>query len=594
MMHFARCTAGAVCAALVLGLIPYSAVKADDGALQQTKVADPQTYTYGGDNWKPWDEDYNLNTYYLNQGDKIQFYSFYYDSHSGKKVYLVPSLNQNSGADSSELPAYESPRKVGGTDDKPVLELNCGFTYDASKELTDSQMKSQYFTVKAENPGKVTFDNDNNLTYYMMTYEESGSDGSQALYKSSGTANPLYGYFYVNPIVTFSLNGKGDGDNTYEKDNVPYDHAVTVPESDPTAEGYTFTGWYTDADCTTEYDGSEITDNTTLYAGWKAKTMTVTFSRNGKGDGDDTYATASVDYGTAVSAPDAPTADGYTFTGWYTDPGCPEDAEYVFDSDSNVVKSDMTLYAGWKENKKDDSNNSSSDNTADDADKENSSSDNTADDTNNGSSSSDNTADDANKGDSSSDNATDNAGSGNTASDSTTDNDSAGSSDSQTTDSNTKKAAAASAVVTAKKHHKTSTHTHTYQWVLYEPATDQQDALMAYRCTECGNILSWQRVPNSAYYQFNADSANKISKAPQNGTVTISTDKWVSFAKRLVLPALQNRPDVTVIVKYVWKGTNYKLVIPAGTDLSSFFDENGYCGFMNLNKYQVPWEYGKE
>ncbi len=515
MMHFARCTAGAVCAALVLGLIPYSAVKADDGALQQTKVADPQTYTYGGDSWSPWDEDYNLNTYYLNQGDTIQFYSFYYDSHSGKKVYLVPSLNQNSGADSSELPAYESPKKVGGTVDKPVLELNCGFTYDASKELTDSQMKRQYFTVKAENPGKVTLDDDNNLTYYMMTYEESGSDGSQALYKSSGTDNPLYGYFYVNPIVTFSLNGKGDGDNTYEKDNVPYDHAVTVPESDPTAEGYTFTGWYTDADCTTEYDGSEITDNTTLYA-------------------------------------------------------------------------------GWKENKKDDSNNSSSDNTADDANKENSSSDNTADDTNNGSSSSDNTADGANKGDSSSDNATDNAGSGNTASDSTTDNDSAGSSDGQTTDANTKKAAAASAVVTAKKHHKTSTHTHTYQWVLYEPATDQQDALMAYRCTECGNILSWQRVPNSAYYQFNADSANEISKAPQNGTVTISTDKWVSFAKRLVLPALQNRPDVTVIVKYVWKGTNYKLVIPAGTDLSSFFDENGYCGFMNLNKYQVPWEYGKE
>ena len=139
-----------------------------------------------------------------------------------------------------------------------------------------------------------------------------------------------------------------------------------------------------------------------------------------------------------------------------------------------------------------------------------------------------------------------------------------------------------------------NTHTHTYQWVNYAPATDTADAILAYQCTGCGDIASWQSVPNSAFYQFNVDAANRIAKAPQNGTVTISTDTWISFAKNLVLPALQSRPDVTVIVKYKWKGKPAKLVIPAGTDLSSKFGDSGFCGFLNLFEYRQPWQYGKD
>ena len=139
-----------------------------------------------------------------------------------------------------------------------------------------------------------------------------------------------------------------------------------------------------------------------------------------------------------------------------------------------------------------------------------------------------------------------------------------------------------------------NTHTHTYQWVNYAPATDTADAILAYQCTGCGDIASWQSVPNSAFYQFNVDAANRIAKAPQNGTVIISTDTWISFAKNLVLPSLQSRPDVTVIVKYKWKGKPAKLVIPAGTDLSSKFGDSGFCGFLNLFEYRQPWQYGKD
>lgn len=62
------------------------------------------------------------------------------------------------------------------------------------------------------------------------------------------------------PTTTFWLN---DGDLLYYPDV-------------PTRDGYVFTGWYTDADCTQRYSFSgTITENMTLYAGWGSEVYTV-------------------------------------------------------------------------------------------------------------------------------------------------------------------------------------------------------------------------------------------------------------------------------------------------------------------------------
>ena len=59
----------------------------------------------------------------------------------------------------------------------------------------------------------------------------------------------------------------------------------------PTATGYTFGGWYTDAACTTAYNfTAAVTGDVTLYAKWTAVTYTVTFDANG-GTGSMTDAT---------------------------------------------------------------------------------------------------------------------------------------------------------------------------------------------------------------------------------------------------------------------------------------------------------------
>ncbi len=66
---------------------------------------------------------------------------------------------------------------------------------------------------------------------------------------------------------------------------------------------------------------------------------TVTFNSNGGSDVE------SFDcmYGDLIEEPEEPTREGYEFNGWYSDENC----SYLWDFDSDVVSSDMTLYAGW-------------------------------------------------------------------------------------------------------------------------------------------------------------------------------------------------------------------------------------------------------
>ena len=79
--------------------------------------------------------------------------------------------------------------------------------------------------------------------------------------------------------------------------------------ADPTKKGYTFSGWFTDEDCTNAYDFDADVDGTqpefTLYAGWKAVPATVEpgagdngNNGNNGGNGDSSSANANVNVNT--------------------------------------------------------------------------------------------------------------------------------------------------------------------------------------------------------------------------------------------------------------------------------------------------------
>ena len=106
----------------------------------------------------------------------------------------------------------------------------------------------------------------------------------------------------------------------------------------PTRTGYTFAGWYSDAGLTTPYTFTTMpASNITVYAKWTANTYTITFVSNG---GSAVTAITQA-FGSAVTAPTAPTRTGYTFVGWYSNAGLT--TLYTF----TTMPVDTTLYAKW-------------------------------------------------------------------------------------------------------------------------------------------------------------------------------------------------------------------------------------------------------
>lgn len=136
--------------------------------------------------------------------------------------------------------------------------------------------------------------------------------------------------------VTFETNGG----SAIQAVTVEQGKTVAKP-TDPTKEGNTFDGWYTDKDCTKAFDfKTAVAGNITLYAKWKIKTYTVTFDSNGVGVTPPQA--QKVEHGKKATKPAALSVAGHVFKGWFTD----KDSKKEFSFDT-AITADITLYAGW-------------------------------------------------------------------------------------------------------------------------------------------------------------------------------------------------------------------------------------------------------
>ncbi len=150
----------------------------------------------------------------------------------------------------------------------------------------------------------------------------------------------LYAKWGIKHTVEFNTLGG----STVEAARVADGNSVTEPTT-PTKDGHTFRGWYTDENCTdgNEYNfDDEVTGDLTLYAKWEINHYTVTFNVM---EGDVDVPAASVVYRGTVNNP-TPTYEGYTFKGWYSNPGRTQ----LYDFDSLII-GDIELYAKWEINK---------------------------------------------------------------------------------------------------------------------------------------------------------------------------------------------------------------------------------------------------
>ena len=140
----------------------------------------------------------------------------------------------------------------------------------------------------------------------------------------------------------FTIMFDTDGGSVIE-DMIVLEGSKATKPTDPTKDGHTFAGWYTDEDCTVAYDWSApVTENFTLYAGWTIKTVYLIFETYGGTQ----IPLASYEYGAIPEKPIDPTRLGYLFDKWYVD----EDCTVAYDWSVPVTET-INLYAGWTENR---------------------------------------------------------------------------------------------------------------------------------------------------------------------------------------------------------------------------------------------------
>ena len=122
----------------------------------------------------------------------------------------------------------------------------------------------------------------------------------------------FYGGLYIYGNTTGVIVTYKDGDSEYAKQVLPSGILATRPDAPAATPGYTFGGWNKADGTAWDYASDKVTDNITLYAKWAANTYTITFDTAGGSE----IAPITQDYGTVITAPEAPTREGYTFIGW--------------------------------------------------------------------------------------------------------------------------------------------------------------------------------------------------------------------------------------------------------------------------------------
>lgn len=131
--------------------------------------------------------------------------------------------------------------------------------------------------------------------------------------------------------ITFISNGGSSVSAIVENEGV----SVSSP-TQPTREGYSFQGWYSDESLTNSYV-FDVMEHITLFAKWSINEYSINFNSNGG-----TNVTSIIEnYNTPIIGPTAPTRNGYLFDKWLLG-----GSSYVF---TKMPSSNITLNATWIE-----------------------------------------------------------------------------------------------------------------------------------------------------------------------------------------------------------------------------------------------------
>jgi len=158
------------------------------------------------------------------------------------------------------------------------------------------------------------------------------------------TGDATYEAVFEESVRTYTISFINEDGTVLQKEQVAYgstpSYKGATPVKAPSAkEHYTFTGWTPEI--------ITVKADRTYRAVYQAEPniYTVSFNMNGHGE---QIADQTKKYGEKVTKPTNPTADGWTFKGWYSDKALKN--AYGF---GTIVTADITLYAKWEKNAED-------------------------------------------------------------------------------------------------------------------------------------------------------------------------------------------------------------------------------------------------
>lgn len=209
--------------------------------------------------------------------------------------------------------------------------------FDGTEEYT------KYFT-KVEENGKLIRPTDPEKEGYVFVgwYTEPELINEYKFNSTVSADLKLYAKFEESAAVeTQTVTFMKDAETLFDTSVVKKGNTVGVP-AEPTNDGYSFGGWYTDVKCTTAYDFNlPVNTDITLYAKWLAK-YTVSFDT----DGGSTVESQTVVTGNKATKPAVnPTKKGYNFVGWYTD----NTYTTEFDFENTIITDNTTIYAKFED-----------------------------------------------------------------------------------------------------------------------------------------------------------------------------------------------------------------------------------------------------
>ena len=293
-----------------------------------------------------WDTMLNKNSGYIQNGNDMYLYLWGQDtisrnaSRRAVRGCASPRFWINCDATYSDpsvgfRPVLEvlNPDTLGSDGLKVVtLDLGGGTLGNSSEDIQIIVKNGSEFTAPASD-GLTRPDGDTD-NYFMWL------DGNGNSYEPGGSVPSDVTELTVQwtaPTYAVTLNTNGGTINNGNVTGYTYGVGATLPAADDmTYTGHTFKGWYDNENLTgspVTAIGGTGTGNKEYWAKWEINQYTITVKpENGKAD-----ITITQDYGTAITAPEAPTREGYTFMGW--DQEIPK----------TMPAENITLKARWKD-----------------------------------------------------------------------------------------------------------------------------------------------------------------------------------------------------------------------------------------------------